>query len=151
MEIIKSSNSEYQKIAENLLYLYDNKYGTSDYYRNRTAPTDCKTFGFYVDNGEEILGGAVVYQAWDWLFVDTLAIKEEYQKQNIGRRLFEYIDDYCRNQNLVGIKLSTMDFQARGFYEKMGFKVICEIKNCPRGNTKYELVKYLEGDNSDSE
>ena len=144
MKIVLDKNKTKQKIVENLLYHYDNKYGTTVYYQTRTEPTDCSLSGFYLEENTHIIGGAIFYQAWDWLFIDTVAIDEDYQHVGLGTKLFHAIEEHAKNNKLVGIKLSTMDFQARGFYEKMGFHVICQIENCPRGNTKYELVKYLE-------
>lgn len=144
IEIIKERNTSYQKKVENLLYQFDNQYGTTPYYQNRTTPTDTSLFGFYLKKENEIIGGVVVYQAWDWLFIDLLAIREEYRKKGYGKQLFQYLEAYANNEKLVAMKVSTLDFQARGFYEKQGFHVICELRDCPRGNTKYELVKYLE-------
>ena len=36
---------------------------------------------------------------------------------------FDHIDqEYCKENNLIGIHLTTMEFQAKGFYEKINFK-----------------------------
>lgn len=143
IDIVCSKLKKYNEDLDYELYLYDNEYGTSDYYKNRTEPTDTSNLGFYILNDEKLLGGAVVYQAWDWLFVDTVVIKKMYRKKGLGTQLFRKIEEYAKSKDLVGIKLATLYFQAKEFYEKMGFQVLCMIENCPRGNTKYELVKYL--------
>jgi hypothetical protein len=35
------------------------------------------------------------------------------------------------------------DFQARPFYERLGYRVFGELPDCPRGATKYYLSKRL--------
>lgn len=37
--------------------------------------------------------------------------------------------------------METWNFQARGFYEKNGYVVFAEIKNCPPGTVDYYLKK----------
>ena len=37
--------------------------------------------------------------------------------------------------------METWDFQARGFYEKNGYIVFAEIKNCPPRTIDYYLKK----------
>lgn len=144
MEVIFKKEKEAEEIVQDILYRYDNKHGTSPYYQNRKKKENVENIGYYLVEDGVIIGGAVAYQAWDWLFVDIVAIEEEYQRKGLGSQLFRKIEEEARKNNLVGIKLSTLDFQAKGFYEKQGFHKICEIKDCPRGNTKYELVKYLD-------
>lgn len=42
------------------------------------------------------------------------------------------------------LNMIVSDFQARGFYEKQGFKLIAEIEDWPKGITRYEFIKYIE-------
>ncbi len=53
------------------------------------------------------------------------------------------METYCKENDLVGIHLCTLDFQAKGFYEKLNFELIAEIKNWPRNHTRYEFIKYV--------
>lgn len=145
MDFIFSEKKALIDIVENILYEYNNKHGTTPYYQNRTQKTDCSLKGCYALENNEVIGGVVYYIAWDWMFIDSLALEEKYQRKQIGRKIMENLEALALKKKLVGIKVSTLDFQAKGFYEKLGFHVLCELHNCPRGNTKYELVKYLEG------
>lgn len=149
MEFIFSKEKHLLNIVEHLLYEYDNKYGTTPYYQNRTEKSDCSLKGCYIIENNTVIGGAAYYIAWDWMFIDLFVLEEQYQRKRIGGKLMKQLETLARKENLVGMKVSTLDFQAKGFYEKMGFKVLCEFYDCPRGNTKYELIKYLEGSHYD--
>lgn len=145
MNFIFSERKNLIDIVENLLYEYDNKHGTTSYYQNRTKKTDCSLKGCFVIENNKVIGGGSYYIAWDWMFIDSLALEEKYQQRQIGRKIMEQLETLAQKEKLVGMKVSTLDFQAKGFYEKMGFKVLCKLYDCPRGNIKYELVKYIEG------
>jgi hypothetical protein len=43
----------------------------------------------------------------------------------------------------VGVWLDTFSFQARGFYEKLGYRVFGEVADYPPGHTRHFLKKSL--------
>jgi hypothetical protein len=43
------------------------------------------------------------------------------------------------------VKLETFSFQARGFYEKCGYKVVGQLDDCPPGQRFYWMYKALDG------
>ena len=51
------------------------------------------------------------------------------------------IEEFAKKENLTGVRMETWDFQARGFYEKNGYTVFAEIKDCPPKTTCYFLKK----------
>ena len=57
--------------------------------------------------------------------------------------VFVGIEAFLSSYQIDGIHLYTLDFQAKGFYEKMGFTLVAEIKDWPVGITRYELIKYI--------
>lgn len=65
------------------------------------------------------------------------------ESKKFGTKLINTLIDYCIENNLIGIHLTTLDFQAKGFYEKLGFKLIAKIENWPHGITRYEFIKYI--------
>lgn len=89
----------------------------------------------------EVVGGLTGYALYDWLFVQFLAVPEALRGQNLGRRLMQRAEDWAREQGLAGIWLDTFDFQARPFYEKLGFEVFGTIEDHPVGGRRYFLSK----------
>ena len=72
-----------------------------------------------------------------------LEFNAELRGQNLGSRLMAQAEAHARAQNLAGIWLDTYSFQARPFYEKLGFTVVGEIPDMPPGGARYFLSKPL--------
>lgn len=98
---------------------------------------------FLAFDNDVLVGGAIGFVQYHWYFLDLLWIDETYRGQDIGTSLMKQIEEFSIQENLVGIRMETWDFQARGFYEKLGYTVFAEIENCPPGNTVYFLKKNL--------
>lgn len=96
---------------------------------------------FLAFDGGNLIGGAIGYIQYNWYFLDLLYIDEEYRGQDIGTNLLKQIEEFAKTKKLTGIRMETWDFQARGFYEKNGYTVFAEIKDCPPETTCYFLKK----------
>lgn len=57
------------------------------------------------------------------LFVDSMAVEEQYRGQGIGHKLFDYILQLCQEQQYDGLELqvNARNAAARAMYEKYGF------------------------------
>ena len=93
------------------------------------------------DEAGNHVGGLWGKCAYDWLFVDLLAVPEEHRGENHGRTLMEQAEEIARANGCVGVWLDTYEFQARGFYEKLGFEVFGTLDDHPVGQKKYFLRK----------
>ena len=102
-----------------------------------------KEFNFLAYDDNKLIGGAIGFIQYDWYFLDMLYINEEYRKRKIGTNLINKIEDFARKEKLIGIRTDTWDFQAKEFYEKMGFKLFGELKDCPLGTISYFFEKKL--------
>ena len=100
-----------------------------------------KEQNFIVYDDTKVIGGAIGFVKYNWYFLDLLYIDEKYRGQNIGTNLLKQIEGFAYKENLTGIRMETWDFQARGFYEKNGYKVFAEIKDCPPNTICYFLKK----------
>lgn len=92
------------------------------------------------DNGMKV-GGLWGKCAYDWLFVDLLTVPPEHRGGSYGKKLMAEAEHMARANHCVGIYLDTFEFQARGFYEKLGFVVFGELADHPRGQRKFFLMK----------
>ena len=57
------------------------------------------------------------------LFVDSMAVEEQYRGQGIGHQLFDYVLQLCQEQQYDGLELqvNARNAAARAMYEKYGF------------------------------
>src|SRR5215813_8224701 len=79
----------------------------------------------FVLRGErgDVLGG-VLGQLWGgWLQVAHLWVAEAARGAGHGTRLMQGAESYARSRGAVGAALETYSFQARSFYERLGYEV----------------------------
>jgi GNAT superfamily N-acetyltransferase len=86
-----------------------------------------------------ILAGGILgrRESYGVLHIEVLYLHPEYRQQGLGTMLLQRMHHYAREKKCSLIRLSTYDFQARGFYEKHGYSLFGQLENCPEGHTKY--------------
>jgi GNAT superfamily N-acetyltransferase len=90
------------------------------------------------------IGGAVGHGSFDWVFVELLFIPPSLRGKGIGTKLMRQVEDFARERGLIGIWLDTFSFQARPFYEKLGYSVFGTLEDHPSGGGRYFLSKRLD-------
>ncbi len=95
-------------------------------------------------NGENtVVGGLIGETNASWLFIKGLWVAESLRGRGHGRRLLAAAEDRARGLDCIGVYLDTYDFQARPFYEHLGYRVFGELRDLPPGGAKYYLAKRL--------
>ena len=95
------------------------------------------------DSGGVLQGGLLGHTHWTWLFVSHLWIAEPQRGQDYGRSLILRAEEEARSRGCGHAHLDTFDFQARGFYEGLGYEVFGQLVDFPPGHTRYFLQKAL--------
>jgi GNAT superfamily N-acetyltransferase len=98
---------------------------------------------FVRDERDAILGGACGHVWGGWLDLSLLWVAEPLRGRGYGRKLLETAEDEARSQGCRGVFLTTFSFQARGFYERLGYEVIAGVPDYPAGHTYHVLKKAL--------
>jgi GNAT superfamily N-acetyltransferase len=94
-------------------------------------------------NRGDVLGG-LLGQIWGgWLHVTHLWVAETARGAGHGTRLMEDAEAYARSRGAVGAMLDTFSFQARPFYERLGYEVFGTLDGYPPGRAKFFLKKAL--------
>jgi len=99
----------------------------------------------FVLRGErgDVLGG-LLGQFWGgWLQVMHLWVAEPARGAGHGTRLMEAAEAYARSRGAVGATLETYSFQARPFYERLGYEVFSTLDGYPPNHAKFFLKKSL--------
>ena len=112
-------------------------------YNDKQAPSEHWEFvGFYVlDNNNDLLGGIQGHFEWDWLHITQLWVKDT--GKGLGSFLMEKVEAYARTRGRIGILLDTYEFQARHFYERLGFDVFGVIENAAGRYARYFMFKRI--------
>lgn len=93
------------------------------------------------DERGRIVGGLTASTYWDWLDVDDLWVAEHLRGRSLGRQLLRMAEQAARERGCVRVMLSTFSFQARGFYEKEGYRVVGVLEDYPPGQALYQMRK----------
>ena len=104
-----------------------------------------KWFGKKIlDQNGKIIAGCVAFSTvWNTAEVSVLWVEEEYRNQRLGTKLLNEIECDVKKNGCTIISLDTFDWQAKGFYEKNGYSVFGELKDCPKGHSRYYMSKLL--------
>ena len=91
----------------------------------------------------EFLGGLLGSTHWNHFFVSAIFVDESNRGEGIGHELMQRAEALALKQGCERIFLDTFDFQAPGFYEKLGFKVFGTLPDYPIGHQRFYLVKQI--------
>jgi ribosomal protein S18 acetylase RimI-like enzyme len=77
------------------------------------------------------------------LYTHLLAVNQAYRGNQIGKKLMSFAEEEAKKRNIHLLDVGTASFQAKPFYEKLGYSVIYTRKNNPKGYECYTLVKEI--------
>jgi GNAT superfamily N-acetyltransferase len=96
------------------------------------------------DDAGKTVGGLTAWWYYNWMFIELLFVPEQLRGQDFGTQLMARAEAYARERGMTGIWLDTFSFQARGFYEKLGYTVFGELPDYPEGHSRFFLQKRLD-------
>ena len=113
-----------------------------DLFNTRSVPGKDERFAFLLRDGEgELVGGLDGVIGWAWLFVDNLWVHDELRGRGFGRELLARAERRALARGCHSAWLDT--FQARSFYEHLGYAVFGSLEDYPPGQTRHFLRKRL--------
>ncbi len=95
------------------------------------------------DSTKRVVGGLWGRTAYDWLFVELLFVPESARGNGVGTDLLRRAEREAIARGCHSAWLDTFEFQARGFYERLGYTCFGELANYPAGSSRYFLKKAL--------
>ena len=100
---------------------------------------------FYVAFDEDkVIGGVYGELSNNYMYVSVIWVDEAYRGHNIATTLLGKIEKYSIDKGYMKSFLETGSFQAKEFYEKMGYEVISTLRNFPEGHDMYTMTKSLK-------
>ncbi len=106
---------------------------------------------FLRDENDEVLGGLLGHIWGKWLYVTHLWIAESVRQRGYGTKLLLAAESYAVERGCGNVELHTFSFQARPFYEQLGYEVFAALDDYPPGHTKYFLRKRLVEDGRETQ
>jgi ribosomal protein S18 acetylase RimI-like enzyme len=93
------------------------------------------------DDDGKMIGGLIGGSGYDWLHIELLHVPDAARGQGLGTQLMQRAEEFARERGLAGIWLDTFNFQALGFYERLGFTVFGTLEDHPIGGRRFFLEK----------
>lgn len=118
--------------------------GLNQYNRDETGGADALPLAVLIKGESGATSGGLLGRTWlGWLYVELLYVPEGLRGRGVGRDLMLRAEAAARARGCIGIWLNTFSFQARGFYERLGFTLIGQIDDYPVGHQRFFLQKRL--------
>jgi GNAT superfamily N-acetyltransferase len=96
----------------------------------------------FVRHGALIVAGLAGDTYCGWLFVKYLWVSDGLRGRGIGRELMSHAEARARERGCHSAWLDTFSFQARGFYEKLGYEEFGRL-DYPPGHYRHFMRKRL--------
>ncbi len=97
------------------------------------------------DRNHAMVGALTGATLWQWLSIDVLWIATPQRGHGHGAALVRHAEAIAIARGCLHARLDTFDFQARGFYERLGYTVYGALDGFPLGHTQFHLAKLLSG------
>jgi GNAT superfamily N-acetyltransferase len=119
--------------------------GLSDYNLEKTGYRDYRALAILVRDPEtgEVVGGLLGGTSFGLLRIDRFFLPERLRKQGLGSRVIRAAEEEGRRRGCSRALLTTLEFQAPGFYKRQGWEVLAEVAGDPPAPTRFLMTKSL--------
>jgi ribosomal protein S18 acetylase RimI-like enzyme len=93
------------------------------------------------DDDGRVVAGVLGETKWDWMYIAWLWVDESYRMKGIGKQLMQHAECEGKAMGCHNAHLTTLDFQAKAFYEKLGYTVFAALEDYPQGHTRFLMKK----------
>jgi GNAT superfamily N-acetyltransferase len=119
------------------------------YNQSKTGRSDIRPLIIALDDSQgQVIGGLWGRTAYDWLFVELLFVPDSLRGRGIGTDLMKRAEAEALARGCHSAWLDTFEFQARGFYERLGYTCFGELSDYPAGARRYFMKKALRASNT---
>lgn len=112
-------------------------------FNSKTLNERATHFSVFAKDGPKIIGGALIWEHIDTLYIEVLWCNEKYRKKGIGAKIMTMVDDIAKNKGVAKIFVDTYAFQAEDFYTKCGFYRIAIVPQYLMGHDRIFMRKDL--------
>jgi GNAT superfamily N-acetyltransferase len=137
-KIVKLSDEDARKVDAELI-----RFNGSVVPFTQQEPFTRLQYGIHSNDGSVIAGVAGTLYCWAILYVDALWVRDGDRHRGLGSKLIAEIEEQARKLGCSLSHLDTFDFQAKVFYERLGYEVFGVLDECPPGHKRYFLKRAL--------
>ena len=113
---------------------------------SRTRYEDAALLGFLAEAQGQLVGAVAGYTWGGICELRQVWVHEVHRRKGLGEALMTVATREAKARGCAYVYLATYDFQAPGFYAKLGFKKVAEIPDKPLGHTEIVMRLPLRSD-----
>ena len=118
--------------------------GLGQFNTSQAGPGEWRTLAILVQDEAGLpIGGLWGVTSYGWLFIELLFLPPELRGQGLGAKLVAQAEAEALARGCHGAWLDTFEFQARGFYERLGYVLFGQLDDYPRGSARFFMKKSL--------
>jgi GNAT superfamily N-acetyltransferase len=119
--------------------------GLRAYNEAQAGSSDSRELAVLVRDPEtkKVVGGLLGRTSLGLLRVERFFLPESLRRDRLGSRILAMAEEEGRRRGCTRAVLSTVHFQAPGFYLKQGWEVAARIECEPPGHTRFYMTKKL--------
>jgi GNAT superfamily N-acetyltransferase len=119
--------------------------GLRAYNEAQAGYSDGRALAVLVSDPEtkKVVGGLLGRTSLGLLRVELFFLPEGLRRDRLGSRILAKAEEEARRRGCTRAVLSTLHFQAPGFYLKQGWEVAARIDCEPPGHTRFHMTKKL--------
>jgi GNAT superfamily N-acetyltransferase len=115
-----------------------------EYNSSQAGPSRNRPIAVLVkDHTDAVIGGLWGHTGYEWLFTQLLVVPAALRGRGVGTEIMQIAEREALQRGCHGAWLDTFEFQARGFYEQLGYKCFGELPNYPQGFSRFFMKKML--------
>lgn len=105
---------------------------------------DRSKVAYYAIEDEIKVAGITADIFGSWLLINFLWVDKTIRSQGIGRELMAKLENYAISQGCHSSMVDTFSFQAKPFYEQLGYECQMTLDNYPTSHSRYFFTKQLK-------
>lgn len=110
----------------------------------KTTPVDIQPLFLTLrDEQDQILAGLVARTWWGALEIQYLWVSEACRGKGTGRELIQSAEREAKDRGCHMAYVDTFEFQAKGFYEKLGYTAYGSLGDYAHQHTRHYLAKKI--------
>ena len=116
-----------------------------EYNAAQAGPSQSRPLVITIRDAENaVIGGLWGSSGYNWLFIQLLVVPSALRGTGVGTEIMKLAEGEAANRGCRGVWLDTFEFQARGFYERLGFECFGELPDYPKGFSRFFMRKFLQ-------
>ncbi|UNY99953.1 GNAT family N-acetyltransferase [Zhouia spongiae] len=104
---------------------------------------EVKFFVFVRNKLDQVIGGVRATCFWNTLHIELLWLSEDCRGKGVGKDLMNATESFAKEKGCEKAFVETTSWQAKPFYEKVGYVHIATINDRPKGYASHYLTKDL--------